>query len=82
MAGAAEAGGAPAGYPAAAAAARSRRRAAPPARARSLALSLPRLGAPRGGPLPSRPAVPAPPAALQSAASPPFLPSLPPRALR
>lgn len=75
MAGAAEAGGAPAGYPAAAAAARSRRRAAPPARARARSLS--RLGAPRGGPLPSRPAVPAPPAALQSAAPLPFsLPSL------
>lgn len=56
MAGAAEAGGAPAGYPAAAAAARSRRRAAPPARARALARSL----APSPG-CPPRRTPPAPP---------------------
>lgn len=64
MAGAAEAGGAPAGYTAAAAA-RSRRRAAPPARSRSLARSLP----------PSLAWVP--PAADPSPPAPPFPPRRP-----
>lgn len=60
MAGAAEAGGAPAGYPAAAAAARSRRRAAPPARARARSLSLSLAWVPPAAD-PSPPAPPFPP---------------------
>lgn len=60
MAGAAEAGGAPAGYPAAAAAARSRRRAAPPARARARSLSRSLAWVPPAAD-PSPPAPPFPP---------------------